>query len=181
LSIFDARSLSPVLGRHAGDERVTGKTAYSVAGACVLALLVASPFRNLHNLNVCFRDPQGVMDIPAGEMRLEIHLLSLQMSLAILAVAGLVLGRQGSSLLRLAAAGAWSAVAVGGVLWDKWLGNFAGSAFPPHSIYSCLLDARSAHTHSILSNAPLVLAGFVAVWILWICLRARATSTDSGS
>jgi len=175
------RGRSPVVGRHAGDELVNGKTACSVAGACVVALLVASPLRNLHNLNVCFGDPQGVMDIPAAEMRLEARLLTLQVSLAILGVAGLVLGAQASSVLRLAGAGAWSAVAVGGVLWDKWLGNFAGPAFPAHSIYSCLLEARSAHTHSILSNAPLILAGVVAVWSLWIGLRARAAHSEQGS
>ena len=154
---------------------MNGKTAYSVAGAFVLALLVASPFRNLRNLDVCLGDAQGLMDIPAAEMRLEVELLALQVSLALLGVAALVLGAQQRHLLRLAGAGAWSAVALGGVLWDKWLGNFDGPALPPHSIYSCLLEARSAHTHNVLSNAPLVLAGLVAAWLLWTSLRDRTS------
>jgi hypothetical protein len=180
-SIMELRSLTPVLGRHAGDERVKNRILYSATGVCVLALLLASPFRNLHNLSVCFGDRQSVMDIPAPEMRLEVHLLALQVSLAILAVAALVLGAQETRMLRIAGAGAWSLVAWGGVLWDRWLGTFEGPDLRPPSIYACLLEARSEHTHSVLSNAPLVLAGLLAIWVLWTCRRSTVALTHTGS
>jgi hypothetical protein len=169
------------LGRHAGDERVNGKTAYSVAGACILFLLVVSPFRNLRNLSVCLADGEGVMDIPAPELRLEVHLLALQVSLALLGAAALVLGAQESRVLRIGGAGAWSLVALGGLLWDKWLGNFTGRDLPLHSIYACVLEARSEHTHNVLSNTPLVLSGFLAMWVLWMCLRGTVALSNTGS
>ncbi len=154
---------------------------YLTTGVCVVALLLASPFRNLHNLSVCLGDRQGVMDIPAPEMRLEIHLVALQVSLAILGFAALVLGAHESRESRIAGAGAWSLVAGGGLVWDKWLGTFAGPELQPRSIYACLLEARSEQTHSVLSNAPLVLAGFVAIWVLWTCLRDRNRLTQTRS
>ena len=40
------------------------KVTYSVAGACILALLVASPFRNLHNLSVCLGDRRVLWTFP---------------------------------------------------------------------------------------------------------------------
>jgi hypothetical protein len=160
---------------------VNGKAAYWMAGACVLFLLVASPFRNLHNLSVCLGDREGVMDIPAPELRLEVRLLALQVSLAILGVAALALGAQEPRALRIAGAGAWSLVASGGLLWDKWLSSFRGLDLPPHSIYSCVLEARSEHTHNVLSNAPLVFAGVLAMWVLWVSLRGRVPSSSTAS
>jgi hypothetical protein len=160
---------------------VNEKTAYWVAGACVLFLLVASPFRNLHNLSVCLADREGVMDIPAPELRLEVHLLALQVSLAILGVAALALGAQQSRVLCITGAGAWSLVALGGLLWDKWLSNFRGRDLPPHSMYACVLEARSEHTHNVLSNAPLVLAGFLGIWVLWMRLRGTVASSNTRS
>ena len=56
------------------------------------------------------------MDIPAPEMRLEVQPLVLQASLVILGVAALVLGAQEPRVLRIAGAGAWSLVALGGLL-----------------------------------------------------------------
>ena len=160
---------------------MSSRTAYSVAGGCVLTLLVASPFRNLHNLSACLGDWRGMMDVPALEMRLELHLLALQVSLAILGIAALVLGAQERRVIRVAGAGAWSLVALGGVLWDKWLGTFRGGDLPPQSIYACVLERRSEHTHSVLSNAPLVLAGLLAIWVLWMCLRSRSALDTTGS
>ena len=157
------------------------KLAYSVAAGCVLALLVALPFRNLHSLSACFGNLKGIMDVPASEMRLEVQLISLQVFLAIVGVAALVLGAQESRVLRPAGAGAWSLVALGGLLWDTWLGNFASPNLPPDSVYACLLEARSAHTHSVLSNAPLVLAGLMAIWVLRDLLRSNAALGRTGS
>jgi hypothetical protein len=163
------------------EQRVNGRSAYWVAGACVLFLLVASPFRNLHNLSACLGDREGVMDIPAPELRLEVQLLALQVSLATLGLAALVLGAREARALRVAGAGAWSLVALGGLLWDGLLSDFRGPDLPAHSIYACVLEARSEHTHDVLTNAPLVLAGVLAMWVLWTCLRGTVAPSNTGS
>lgn len=139
---------------------------YWVVGGSTLMLLIGCPLRNLHNLSICFGDAQGIVDIPAAELKLEVRLLALQVILPGLGAAGLLLGAQGPLVSQLAGAAAWASVALGGFLWDKWLGNFQGGELPLHSLYACLLQGRSEHTHSVLTNAPLVLSALLTLWVL---------------
>jgi hypothetical protein len=148
-------------------------TLYHVCAAGTAALLVASPLRNLHHLDTCFGDPAGVMDVPALEMELETRLLALQVSGAILGIVALALSAPRRRVFGVAAAGAWGLVALGGLLWDKWLDNFSSGDLGPRSIYACLLEARSEHTHSLWSNTPLMFSVVLALWVLWRSVRTE--------
>jgi len=149
------------------------RLAYWLAGSTTLLLLVACPLRNLGFLDRCFADSGGVMDVPVSEVLLEVRLLTLQVYLPVLGAVGLVMGARASRVARLGGGFAWAFVASGGLLWDKWLGNFRGGELPLHSIYACVLDGRSGHTHSVLTNAPLVLSGLLALWVVWSGLRRQ--------
>jgi hypothetical protein len=143
------------------------RPAYLFAAGVTLALLVACPLRNLAYLDSCFGAGHAVMDVPAWELRLEARLVALQVCLAVLGAIALASAAWRSRAARLGACVTWTLVAAGGVAWDKLLGNFQGEVLPPNSIYACLLDGRSAHTHSMLSNLPLMLSVPLALSIFW--------------
>jgi hypothetical protein len=148
---------------------------YLLVGSVGALLLAACPLRNLYSLHRCFADPQGIMDIPPWEMQLEVRLVMLQVGIALLGAPAVALGLARSRPVRVAGAAAWLLVAAGGVVWDKWLGDFQGPVLPRHSLYACLLDGRSEQTHSMLTNGPLLLSGALALWLMWSSRRATVT------
>jgi hypothetical protein len=120
------------------------------------------------------------MDVPAPQLRFEAELLLLQMCLAVLGSVAVCMGAGRQATWRLCAATAWTLVAVGGFIWDKALGHFVGEELPGTSALACLLDHRSAHTHCMLTNGPLVVAAGLAVWTFWR-LRAKGTPGEGHS
>jgi hypothetical protein len=146
--------------------------AFNLAAAVAAPLLLACPVRNLQSLRECFSKPAVVMDVPAEQLHLEANLLILQVCLAALAGIGLSLGAQDGPVRLIGAGVCWALVAVGGFVWDKALGNFVGATLSTNSALGCVLERRSAHTHTMLTNGPLLLAGLLAVWVVWE-LRAR--------
>jgi len=145
---------------------------YWCVGGTTLVLLVASPILNLRYLADCFADPRGAMDVPRSELQLEVRLLLLQAYLAVVGAIALPVAARESRAARIGGGIAWALVAAGGILWDKWLDHFRGEGLPPHSVYACVLEGRSGHTHSLLSNAPFLLSATLALWVLWLSLRA---------
>ena len=113
------------------------------------------------------------MNVPPSEMRLETELLLLQVMLAILGVLAVGASFQARSVFHVAAGLAWGLVAAGGVVWAKLLDHFVGGDLPPNSAFACLLEHRSAHTHTMLTNGPLLFAAVLALEALW-GIRARA-------
>jgi hypothetical protein len=152
--------------------------AFNVTAAVATLLLLACPIRNLQSLRECFGMPGVVMDIPAEQLHLEANLLMLQVCLAALGGVALYLGTLDRSAPLIGAGVSWALVAVGGFAWDKALGNFVGETLPANSALGCLLERRSAHTHTILTNGPLLLAGVLAAWVIWE-LRARTCSSTA--
>jgi hypothetical protein len=150
---------------------------FDLTAALAAALLLACPLRNLQNLRECFGLPDVVMDVPASQIRFEAGLLMLQVGVAALAGMALHLGARARPALRLGAGVAWTLVALGGFAWDKALDTFAGQTLSPNSAFGCLLDARSAHTHTVLTNAPFVLAVGLAFGTFW---RLRADRQSPG-
>jgi len=59
------------------------------------------------------------------------------------------------------------------------LGNFVGATLSASSALGCLLERRSAHTHTMLTNGPLLLASVLAVWVVWE--RGRGAPSSVGS
>lgn len=116
--------------------------------------------------------PAVMMDVSAEQLHLEANLLLLQVCLATLGGVGVYLGAQDGPVRLIGAGVCWALVAIGGFVWDKALGNFVGATLSANSALGCLLERRSAHTHSMLTNGPLLLAGVLAVWLVWE-LRAR--------
>jgi len=149
---------------------------FNLTAAVTAVLLLACPVRNLLNLRECFGMPDVVMDVPAGQLRFEAGLLLLQVCLATLAGVALYLGAQERPAVRIGAGLAWTLVAVGGFVWDKALGYFVGETLSGNSAFGCLLDRRSAHTHTMLTNGPLLLAVGLALWIFWELRPARVRS-----
>jgi hypothetical protein len=146
--------------------------AFNLTAAVVALLLLACPLRNLQSLRECFATPGVVMDIPPEQLHLEVSLLILQLCLAALGGVALYLGALDRSGPLIGAGVSWALVAVGGFAWDKALGNFVGETLSANSALGCLLEQRSAHTHTILTNGPLLLAGVLAGSVTWE-LRAR--------
>jgi hypothetical protein len=120
--------------------------------------------------------PDVAMDVPAAQLHFEASLLLLQVCLATLAGVALYLGAQQRPAVRIGAGLAWTLVGVGGFVWDKALGHFVGETLSANSAFGCLLDRRSAHTHTILTNGPLLLAVGLAFWTLWGLRPAWARS-----
>jgi|SRR5262245_29734626 len=107
------------------------------------------------------------MDVPASEMRLESELLLLQVVVATLGALALAASFQARSVFRVAAGLAWGLVAAGGVAWAKLLDHFVGGDLPPSSAFACLLEHRSVHTHTMLTNGPLLFAAVLALVAFW--------------
>jgi hypothetical protein len=145
----------------------------SAVAAVTTVLLVACPVRNLLSVRACLAVPGVVMDIPPKELHLEATLLLLQSILAILGGLALCLGTRDGRTARAAAAASWILVAVGGFTWDKLLGNFVGEALPSTSALGCLLGQRSAHTHTMLTNTPLMASVGLALWLVRDVVSAR--------
>src|SRR6185295_3298844 len=101
---------------------------FNVTAAVTAGLLVACPIRNLQNLRDCFGMPRVVMDVPAGQLRLEAGLLILQVCLAALGSLALYLGAQTRPTHQIGAGLSWILVSVGGFVWDKALGDFVGES-----------------------------------------------------
>jgi hypothetical protein len=148
------------------------RRAFNLTAAVATLLLLACPVRNLQSLRECFGMPAVLMDVPAEQLHLEANLLILQVCLAALGGVGLYLGAQDGPVRLIGAGVCWALVALGGFVWDKVLGNFVGPTLSVDSALGCLLERRSAHTHTMLTNGPLLLAGVLAVWIVWE-LRVR--------
>ncbi len=149
---------------------------FTAGGTTVL--LVACPLRNLLSLRECFGMPGVVMDVPAPEIRFETELLALQVCLAALAGLALFLGAQARRSFRVGAGLAWSLVALGGYAWDKALWYFVGETLSANSAYGCLRNQRSAHTHTMLTNGPLLLAAGLALSLWWKLYSSRPPSGD---
>jgi hypothetical protein len=152
------------------------KRLFNLTSAITAGLLVACPIRNLQNLRDCFGMPDVVMDVPAGQLRLEASLLIVQVCLAALGGLALYLGAQTRPTLQIGAGLSWTLVGVGGFVWDKALGEFVGETLSSTSALGCILDRRSAHTHTMLSNGPLLLAVGLAFWVIWEARSARTRS-----
>jgi len=157
------------------------RSANVLAAGVTLMLLVACPLRNLAYLYRCFGARDAVMDVPGWELQMEVRLIALQVCLAVLGSVALALAARTPRSARLAAGVMWTLVAAGGFVWDKLLDNFQGGSLPPHSVYACLLDDRSAHTHSMLSNLPLMLSLPLALSMFWLGRRAATRTNAEGT
>lgn len=142
--------------------------------------LALCPIRNLISVERCFAMPGVAMDVPAAEILLEARLLLLQIAIAVVAGCALYLGRREGRAYRGATAFCWALVAAGGFVWDKTLGNFAGPSLAENSALDCFLLQRSAHTHTMLTNGPLIAAVALALWHGWRLVFVRRPLDQPG-